>query len=158
MSILAIQWVWWLRGAGGLLMCVTSLFLILLVMLQRGRGGGLTGAFGGAGGQSAFGTKTGDVFTKFTVYTAVVWILLCIGLIFISRSSSSNLQFDAASATTGAGVSETETTDSGNAIPGELMGGIGTSEPDATQPATPESKTSETPPANESTPENSETP
>ena len=154
MSILAIQWVWWLRGAGGLLMCVTSLFLILLVMLQRGRGGGLTGAFGGAGGQSAFGTKTGDVFTKFTVYTAVVWILLCIGLIFVSRSSSTP-QFDAASATTGAGVSETETTDSGNAIPGELMGG---SEPDATQPATPESKTSETPPANESTPENSETP
>ena len=30
------------------------------------------------GGQSAFGTKAGDVFTKITVGTAVVWILLCI--------------------------------------------------------------------------------
>ena len=39
-----------------------SLFLIALVLIQRGRGGGLAGAFGGAGGQSAFGTKAGDVF------------------------------------------------------------------------------------------------
>ena len=51
-------------------------FLILIVLLQRGRGGGLAGAFGGAGGQSALGTKAGDVFTKVTIGVAVVWILL----------------------------------------------------------------------------------
>ena len=43
----------------GILMFVTSLFLILLVLVQRGRGGGLAGALGGMGGQSAFGTKAG---------------------------------------------------------------------------------------------------
>ncbi|RLS51073.1 MAG: preprotein translocase subunit SecG, partial [Planctomycetota bacterium] len=47
----------------GLFLVLSSLFLILLVLIQRGRGGGLAGAFGGAGGQSAFGTKAGDVFT-----------------------------------------------------------------------------------------------
>ena len=60
-----------------LLFC-TSGFMILLVLVQRGRGGGLTGALGGMGGQSAFGAKAGDVFTKITVGSAVVWICLCL--------------------------------------------------------------------------------
>lgn len=62
----------------GFTLVVTSLFLILLVLIQRGRGGGLAGAFGGMGGQSAFGTKAGDVFTKITVGVATFWILLCV--------------------------------------------------------------------------------
>ena len=32
---------------------LTCLFLIVLVLIQRGKGGGLAGAFGGMGGQSA---------------------------------------------------------------------------------------------------------
>ena len=59
-------------------LALTSLFLIFLVLIQRGRGGGLAGAFGGAGGQSAFGTKAGDVFTKITVGVAAFWIVLCV--------------------------------------------------------------------------------
>ena len=59
-----------------LLFC-TSLFLMLLVLVQRGKGGGLTGALGGMGGQSAFGSKAGDAFTKITIITAAIWIGLC---------------------------------------------------------------------------------
>ena len=62
----------------GFLLVFSSLFLIALVLIQRGRGGGLAGAFGGMGGQSAFGTKAGDVFTRITVVVAACWILLCI--------------------------------------------------------------------------------
>jgi len=62
----------------GFMLITTSLFLILLVLIQRGRGGGLAGALGGMGGQSAFGTKAGDVFTKITVGVAAFWILLCV--------------------------------------------------------------------------------
>ncbi|MCA9207325.1 MAG: preprotein translocase subunit SecG, partial [Planctomycetales bacterium] len=65
----------------GFMLFSTSVFLILLVLVQRGRGGGLTGALGGAGGQSAFGTKAGDVFTKITAICALVWFLLCVGAI-----------------------------------------------------------------------------
>lgn len=61
----------------GIAIFVSSMFLIMLVLVQRGRGGGLTGALGGPGGQSAFGTKAGDLFTKITIGVAVVWILLC---------------------------------------------------------------------------------
>ena len=67
-----------IRFALGFMLVFTSLFLIALVLIQRGRGGGLAGAFGGMGGQSAFGTKAGDVFTKITVVVAACWILLCI--------------------------------------------------------------------------------
>ena len=65
----------------GLLMVVllfTALFLIVLVLIQRGKGGGLAGAFGGMGGQSAFGTKAGDLFTKITIGVATFWIVMCI--------------------------------------------------------------------------------
>jgi preprotein translocase subunit SecG len=60
---------------------LASVFLICLVLIQRGKGGGLAGAFGGAGGQSAFGSRAGDAFTKITIYTALVWILLIMFLI-----------------------------------------------------------------------------
>lgn len=53
-----------------------SLFLILLILIQRGRGGGLAGAFGGAGGQSAIGTRAGDVFTRITAVCIVLWFIL----------------------------------------------------------------------------------
>jgi len=61
-----------------LLLGGVATFLILLVLVQRGRGGGLAGALGGMGGSSAFGAKSGDVFTKITVVSAAFWILLCI--------------------------------------------------------------------------------
>lgn len=60
---------------------VLSVFLTLLILVQRGRGGGLTGALGGMGGQSAFGAKAGDLFTKITVVVAMIWILLSMGAI-----------------------------------------------------------------------------
>ncbi len=60
-----------------------SLFLICLVLIQRGKGGGLAGAFGGMGGSSAFGTKAGDIFTRVTMITALVWILLNLILVVL---------------------------------------------------------------------------
>jgi preprotein translocase subunit SecG len=62
------------------LFVVVALFLILLVLIQKGRGGGLAGAFGGAGGQTAFGSKTGDVLTWATSIVFGVFLLLAIAL------------------------------------------------------------------------------
>jgi len=60
-----------------ILLFLIATFLIVLVLVQRGKGGGLAGALGGMGGQSAFGTKAGDLFTRITIVTASVWIVLC---------------------------------------------------------------------------------
>ena len=53
-----------------------GLFLIVLVLIQRGKGGGLIGALGGAGGSSPFGSRAGDQFTRLTIYVACAWLLL----------------------------------------------------------------------------------
>ena len=66
-----------------------GLILIAVILLQRGRGGGLAGALGGMGGQSAFGTKAGDVFTKITIVLATVWIVLgCVCVLLASNFKS----------------------------------------------------------------------
>ena len=67
---------------------ILSIFLILLVLVQRGRGGGLVGAFGGMGGQSAFGAKAGDLFTRITVVTVSIWILFCILLLLAMKQEA----------------------------------------------------------------------
>jgi preprotein translocase subunit SecG len=74
---------------------LTCFLLIFIILLQRGRGGGLAGAFGGAGGQSALGTKAGDVFTRITVGLAVFWVLLaCLSIYALRSDSEGRLQLD----------------------------------------------------------------
>ena len=69
--------VWsWVPPVWNIMLVLTSLFLILLVLIQRGKGGGLAGAFGAAGGSSAFGSRAGDTFTRVTIFTAAVWVLM----------------------------------------------------------------------------------
>ena len=55
---------------------VLGLLLVLTILIQRGKGGGLVGAFGGAGGSSPFGSKAGDTFTRITITMAGIWVLL----------------------------------------------------------------------------------
>jgi preprotein translocase subunit SecG len=84
---------------------VISVFLILVILVQRGRGGGLTGALGGMGGASAFGTKAGDLFTKITIAVAFVWIVLSMAsLKFLNQRSP----FNTAQRGTGAASSGTQ--------------------------------------------------
>jgi preprotein translocase subunit SecG len=52
--------------------------LVLLVLIQKGRGGGLSGAFGGAGGNTAFGAKTGDVLTWVTSAFFLLFLILAV--------------------------------------------------------------------------------
>jgi preprotein translocase subunit SecG len=72
-NLLAIGWE---HYAFTIPLSLLSVFLMMVILVQRGRGGGLTGALGGMGGQSAFGTKAGDLFTRITVGVAAAWILL----------------------------------------------------------------------------------
>ena len=66
----------WLPGPLNWLLIAVGVFLILLVLIQRGKGGGLAGAFGGVGGSSPFGSRAGDTFTRLTIYVACIWLFL----------------------------------------------------------------------------------
>lgn len=74
------------------LLMFLGILLIIIILLQKGRGGGLAGAFGGSGGQSALGTKAGDVFTKITVIMAVIWVVLAGVSGIVARTSSGRFE------------------------------------------------------------------
>lgn len=72
----------------GILFVLVCLFMMLIILIQKPRGGGLSGAFGGAGSaQAAFGAKTGDVLTWFTVICFTAFLLLAIGLTWMIKPS-----------------------------------------------------------------------
>lgn len=65
-----------LAGLLNVILLLLGCFLILLVLIQRGKGGGLIGALGGSGGSSPFGSRAGDQFTRLTIYVACIWLFL----------------------------------------------------------------------------------
>ena len=98
------------NGMLGFLMAFLSLFLIMLILIQRGKGGGLTGALGGPGGQSAFGSKAGDTFTVVTVVVASIWGFTCAFAMWLNVESGGDaLVPDQTAVVQAAGDAETET-------------------------------------------------
>jgi len=71
-----------LAAMGGLQLGFTLFYILVcillvgVVLLQKGRGGGIGAAFGGGASTSPFGAKTGDVFTWVTVVLAGLAILI----------------------------------------------------------------------------------
>jgi len=74
-TLLGVSWYVYLLNAVVLL---TGLILIGIILIQRGKGGGLAGAFGGVGGSSPFGSRAGDLFTRITLIVAAVWAVLIV--------------------------------------------------------------------------------
>ena len=99
-----------------------ALFLILLVLVQRGRGGGLAGALGGMGGSSAFGAKAADKFTKFTFIIAGTWIVLCILATKLLTSGESRIDVDAGRSEITSSMDDEETDSSTSGTEGTDMG------------------------------------
>jgi len=75
----------WTQTFLGLALFLVCCLLMIVILLQKGRGGGLSGAFGGGGGSSAFGAKTGDLFT---------WITVVVAMIFLFGNVVANYAFD----------------------------------------------------------------
>lgn len=136
-----------------LLLAFTAIFLILLILVQRGRGGGLAGALGGPGGSSAFGAKAGDAFTRITIYAASFWICLCIGAAYWAGHQGDLLGEADAKLTSGSAPASGEP---GANLPVEGMAPIDGSTPagdsSASDSAATDSAASETAPAEQTEP------
>jgi len=66
-----------------------SVLLVIAVLLQSGRGGGLAGALGGiSGADSALGVRAASQIEKATGLMAVIFLACALALGFISGSSS----------------------------------------------------------------------
>ncbi len=126
-----------------ILLVLLGVIMIFVILLQRGRGGGLVGAFGAGGDGSAFGTKTGDVFTTITVVLFVLFMFLAIGLNWMVQGTPTVAASRPAATTqpahTGAGAGKTtastKATGGTAATPGASGGGHGVvAKPAATRP------------------------
>ena len=62
---------------------VVAILLMIVILLQRGKGVGLAGAFGGSGGHTAFGAKTGDFLTWLTIIMAGILLLATVILNYV---------------------------------------------------------------------------
>jgi preprotein translocase subunit SecG len=68
------------------------LFLILVVLLQQGRGGGLGSAFGGATAQVFGGRGAGNFLTRLTAICAVIFMATSISLAYLSSAGDRELR------------------------------------------------------------------
>ncbi len=64
---------------------VICVALVVVILLQSGKGSGLSGIFGsGGGGQTIFGARAGDVMTKTTTILAICFMGFSLVLALIS--------------------------------------------------------------------------
>lgn len=68
---------------------IFCLLLVLVILMQSGRGGGLTEGFGGA--ESMFGTQTNELLIRTTTTLAVLFFVTCLSLAFLSSQKSQSL-------------------------------------------------------------------
>ena len=68
-----------------ILYVLVCLFLIMVVLLQQGKGADLAGAFGGGGSQTSFGPRTTtNIMHRMTTGAFVLFVVLCLTLTILS--------------------------------------------------------------------------
>lgn len=78
---------------------LACIFLVLVVLLQTGKGADMGAVFGGSS-STVFGSSgAGNLLTKLTTATAVVFMLTSLGLTYFSSHRTSATVFDSAPAT-----------------------------------------------------------
>ena len=78
MSVFPILALSFIKNVVAVLFVICCVSLVLIVLIQKGRGGGLSGAFGGAMASGILGSKTGDFLTWVTIVLAGVFLLLAV--------------------------------------------------------------------------------
>ncbi len=91
---------------------LVCIFLVLVVLLQQGKGADLAGAFGGGGTQTSFGPRTQtNIMHRLTTISFVLFVILSVTLAVLSGKSRGSVMQDVAPkptvvATPGVGPSE----------------------------------------------------
>ena len=74
------------------ILILVSLFIVLVVLAQKSKDGGMGAALGGGAAEAAFGAETGNVLSKSTIYAAILFFVLAfalyLGRIYESKHAS----------------------------------------------------------------------
>jgi preprotein translocase subunit SecG len=68
------------------------MFLMLVVLLQQGKGGGMGAAFGGSAQQVFGGRGAGNILTRATAVCAGIFMLTSVSLAYVSSSGDRDLK------------------------------------------------------------------
>jgi preprotein translocase subunit SecG len=60
------------------LFVICAVVLILVILIQKGKGGGLSAAFGGGMAGGILGSKTGDFLTWFTIVLVGIFLTIAV--------------------------------------------------------------------------------
>jgi preprotein translocase subunit SecG len=90
MMILPVLAVGFIMKLVTVLFMLCSVALILVVLVQKGRGGGLSGVLGGGMASGLLGSKTGDFLTWVTIGMVGLFLLLAVIMAKFYRPSVSN--------------------------------------------------------------------
>ena len=94
-----------------ILFMIVSLGMVLIILVQRPSGGGLAGAFGGAGGSGSepvFGGRVGDALTWATVGAFVLYLGFAIALNLLDNVGPAVATTTTGSAATGSSTGQPE--------------------------------------------------
>lgn len=82
MLFLLAQWPFWVVNLLIVFFLAISVVMLLTILIQKPQGGGLSAAFGSgaSSGQTAFGAKTGDALTIFTIIVFALYVVFAIVL------------------------------------------------------------------------------
>jgi len=69
-----------IMGILAVIFVIGSVVLTLVVLIQKGKGGGLSGAFAGGMASNILGSKTGDILTVVTISVASLFIVVALVL------------------------------------------------------------------------------
>jgi len=69
-----------LLGILTFILIIVSGFLVLVVLMQKSKDGGVGAALGGGATEAAFGADTTNVLSKSTIYAAVLFFVLAFAL------------------------------------------------------------------------------
>lgn len=68
---------------------IVCALLIIIILIQRGRGGGLVESFSGV--ESMFGPKTNTFLTRTTTILSTLFFITCLSLAFLSAQQARSL-------------------------------------------------------------------
>jgi preprotein translocase subunit SecG len=115
--------------------------LMLVILLQQGKGGDIASAFGGGASQAAFGARSGaTVLSRATTIFAVLFVLGALVLGIIGQRGPTSVLG-------GRGAQNPLQQPSTPALPGQPTGPVSTQQPAAPQPAQPSAPPPSTPAA-----------
>lgn len=65
---------------------ISSLFLVLLILMHKGKGGGLSDMFGGGVSSSLGGSSIAERnLNRLTIIASIIWVLAIVGLGLVAR-------------------------------------------------------------------------